>query len=491
MVAALRVWLLVGLAALAGSGATAEGASLLIRNARLIDGTGAPARDGVSILVRDGWIAAIGDGATTGDVPLLDVAGATVLPGLTDAHVHFIAAPGGAVRGDTRAARLELNRQHLRAYLACGVTTVLDAGIDPVTAREIKLLFAADSPGPRFLTTGPYVRPVGGYGSDEFGGESTVAEIEAKLDLIRALGGVGVKLAIERGWNPLASLSGFGPELRKAIIDGAGRRGLPLYVHATSEEAQREALAWGARGIMHVVTGGRWAGQLRAPRVLPDDFLAEMKAKGAYQVTTLSVIDHWPGSFDRRRLDDDDLLRRTVPAIELSTAGDPGADRTFAINTLGLIVPWLPESLRPIVGGYLWTPERMREGLRYSQRNARRVFEAGIPLVVGSDAPSLWPFAPYHFHGPATLREIELLGEAGIPPMAALVAATRAPAEMLGLAAEIGTVEVGKRADLVVVRDDPLRDLRALRTIRWTIRDGVARTPDEWMGRGATAISRN
>ena len=62
---------------------------------------------------------------------------------------------------------------------------------------------------------------------------------------------------------------------------------------------------------------------------------------------------------------------------------------------------------------------------------------------------------------------------------------------MLGLGAELGTVEAGKRADLVVVRDDPLRDLRALRTIRWTIRDGVARTPDEWMGRGATAISRN
>jgi imidazolonepropionase-like amidohydrolase len=75
--------------------------------------------------------------------------------------------------------------------------------------------------------------------------------------------------------------------------------------------------------------------------------------------------------------------------------------------------------------------------------------------------------------------------------MAALVAATRAPAEMLGLGAELGTVEVGMRADLVVVRDDPLRDLRALRTIRWTARDGVARTPREWMGRGATAISRN
>jgi imidazolonepropionase-like amidohydrolase len=52
---------------------------------------------------------------------------------------------------------------------------------------------------------------------------------------------------------------------------------------------------------------------------------------------------------------------------------------------------------------------------------------------------------------------------------------------MLGLDQELGTVEVGKRADLVIVRDDPLADLRALRTIRWTVRDGVARSPEDWM----------
>ncbi len=489
MVPALGVWLLVGLAGIVGGDASAGGPSLRIRNARLVDATGAPPREGVTILVRDGRIAAIGDSVAAEDAPLLDVAGATVLPGLMDAHVHFIAAPGGSVRGDTRATRLELNRQHLRAYLACGVTTVLDAGIDPLTAREIQLLLAGDTPGPRFFTTGPYVRPVGGYGSEEFGAESTSAEVEAKLDLIPTLGGVGVKLAFEKGWNPLSSLSGFGPELERAIVEGAARRKLPLYVHATSEEAQEEALAWGARGIMHAVVGGRWLGQVFAPRDLSDEFVARMKASGTYQVTTLSVIDHWPGLFDRDRLDDE-LVRQSVPASELATARDPAADRIFAVSTLGLVVPWLPESLRPAIGSYLWTPENLREGLRYSQQNLLRLWKAGVPIAVGSDAPSLWPFAPYHFHGPATLREIELLGEAGIPPMAAIIAATRVPAEMLGLAAELGTVEVGKRADLIVVRDDPLRDLRALRTIRWTIRDGVARTPEEWLGRGATAISR-
>src|SRR5262249_58451038 len=77
-----------------------------------------------------------------------------------------------------------LNRRHLRAYLACGVTTVLDAGIDPPVAKAIQADLAAGFPGPRFLTTGPYVRPPGGYGWDGFGAETTPAEGETKPDLI-------------------------------------------------------------------------------------------------------------------------------------------------------------------------------------------------------------------------------------------------------------------------------------------------------------------
>jgi imidazolonepropionase-like amidohydrolase len=88
------------------------------------------------------------------------------------------------------------------------------------------------------------------------------------------------------------------------------------------------------------------------------------------------------------------------------------------------------------------------------------------------------------FHGPSTLREVELLVDAGLTPLEAIRAGTATPARMLGLDGEIGTVAVGRRADLVVVDGDPTADVRALRRIRWTIRDGVARTPDEWMASG-------
>ena len=70
---------------------------------------------------------------------------------------------------------------------------------------------------------------------------------------------------------------------------------------------------------------------------------------------------------------------------------------------------------------------------------------------------------------------------AGMTPMEAIQAATIVPAEMLGMEEEIGTVEVGKRADLLIVQDDPLSDLKNLKTILWTVQSGVAKTPEQWM----------
>ena len=85
------------------------------------------------------------------------------------------------------------------------------------------------------------------------------------------------------------------------------------------------------------------------------------------------------------------------------------------------------------------------------------------------------------FHGTSTLRELELLRDAGVPAADVLAAATRVGAEMLGIAADAGTVEPGKRADLVVLAADPLENMRAIRTIGWTVKNGIARTPEQWM----------
>jgi imidazolonepropionase-like amidohydrolase len=79
------------------------------------------------------------------------------------------------------------------------------------------------------------------------------------------------------------------------------------------------------------------------------------------------------------------------------------------------------------------------------------------------------------------ILELELLVKAGMTPLDAISSATRIPAEMMRKSTEIGTVEVGKRADLIVVQGDPLEDIRVFRKLSWSIKDGQARTPEEWM----------
>jgi len=141
---------------------------------------------------------------------------------------------------------------------------------------------------------------------------------------------------------------------------------------------------------------------------------------------------------------------------------------------------WLPSFVLKIFLKLVDIEKPIKFFLNNASKAILKMYKAGIPIVVGTDSAN-WPLFLNFFHGPSTIREIELLGKAGIPPMDVLLSATRIPAEMMGINNLIGTVEVGKRADLIVIRDDPLKDLTALRTLMWTIKDGEARTPAEWV----------
>ena len=137
------------------------GNALAIINASLVDGTGTPARS-TSITVRDGVIVGIGDPQPP-DARMLDAGGLTVLPGLIDSHVHFQAVPGAVHRKDSAETRRALMHRHLRAHVANGVTTVLDAAIASEALREIRAYLAAGGVGPRVMALGPTFHNPGGY----------------------------------------------------------------------------------------------------------------------------------------------------------------------------------------------------------------------------------------------------------------------------------------------------------------------------------------
>jgi hypothetical protein len=181
-------------------------------------------------------------------------------------------------------------------------------------------------------------------------------------------------------------------------------------------------------------------------------------------------------------------IRRVVPPIELASLQDRRQNRDYVFGLVTEVMPFVPGLYRDLLAwlmttdaGLRITENQNRDKGHSAMQSVRYLKEAGVPLVVGSDSGN-WPLFPYYFHGPTTWRELRMLAEAGLSPLEILRAATLNPATMLGLADRIGTVEPGKVADLVVVGADPLVDVEsAMRSLRYTIRAGVARTPEEWM----------
>jgi imidazolonepropionase-like amidohydrolase len=424
----------------------------------------------------NGRIADVAPDVSAPDLPVLDVQGSTVIPGLMNMHVHFHFAPGQAQRGDSQEVLRELNRKHLRAYLASGVTTVLDAATQLSVAREIRELLEEGVPGPTVLTLGPGFTSPGGYAEIDWKGVSAADEVEQRLDIAQSLGAVGIKVFVEQGLTPLgSSLPIHSGEIRAAIETGAKRRNLPIYVHATSEDEYRIGTDMGAHAIVHAPLSFLWGGKLS------DSLIETLSEAGTYLVTTFSLMDAATTGNHPERLDDP-LVQLTVPQVEMATARDPEAARFAARAAIGYGPRWIPQLLIGVLARLVWNEHMILDALRRSQDMIRQLHDAGVPIVVGTDTPGT-PYFHYNFHGPTTLREIELLAAAGLSPEEALAAATRIPAEMVGLGEEVGTVEVGKKADMLILEGDPLEDLGALRSIRWTIKEGVARSPEEWMRR--------
>lgn len=451
-------------------------AGLVLVDARLWDGTGAAVSEGAWLWVRDGSVAAVGDAGTPlpAGVQTLDLHGRTVLPGLIDAHVHLEAVPGAGLRQDPPDTLAAHRRAALPAYLACGVTTVLDTGISLDTLAQVRGWLDEGTPGPRLLTLGPVLGPKGGYVSaflPQHPGADTADEIAAHLDRLVAADAVGLKLTIEPGYlhqiYPLHT-----PAQRREIAAAAAVHGLPIYVHAQRAEAWRQGLDISPHAFVHL------------PRDLDDSLPAEAAAAGVYAVTTLQLYGT-PLRVRAGALDDDPLLTLVTPADLLEHARTKLTWRRYKRANADIAFPKMPGLLRSLGVAVYPMHGFFRRELARNQENLRQLQAAGVPLVLGSDAGA-YDTIPYYFHGASSLTELELLVEAGLTPTDALLAATGTAARMLDLEGQIGSLVPGGAADLVIVDGDPLTDLRVLRDAWGVMRDGELRRPAEWMeGRAA------
>ena len=424
---------------------------LLIRDVRVLDVASGTIGEPVDVRVRGGLIETIrpvGSLRAT-EAPVLEGEGATLLPGLIDMHGHV--ATGTAPAWQISAGPTpDLN---MRSYVYSGVTTVFDPGDnsgDAFTRRDA--VAARQLVGPQIFSTGPILTAPSGHPLAMLealvpgwiawwiapGIATAVPDVESVgpiVDEIAEAGADGIKIVVDR--IPLES-ERLAVDRAAAIVAAAKQHDLRVVAHVGTTE---DALIAARAGV------GLWVHGVYKERI-PDEAIAELVGFGIPMATTSEVFDSY-GRTRKGPIDATRLERETVPQMKL--------DEFYP----------LPEDfeLGPLEG-WLALMEETRE-VRLD--NVRRLHEAGMTILAGSDTQSRV------FPGPALHRELQTLVDAGLTPAEAIRAATLDPARWLTREDDpnFGSVAEGKRADLLLVDGDPTEDISALQAIRAVVLHGI------------------
>ncbi len=387
--------------------------------ARLFDGTGAPVREDMVIVVRDARIAEIfpaGSRALPSDARVIDVAGRTIVPGIIDGHVHLATEPDGEDSPDRAQARL-------RSALYGGVTTVRDMAGDARRLADLArdalvgsvesphIYYAALMAGPAFFKDPRTASSARGRIAGEV---PWMRAITPDMDLARV-----VAEAHGTGATALKLYALLTPAEVQRLSAEAHRQGMRVWAHANLDPAKPMAVA---RGGVDAMSHASMLSAVLSP--------AELKA--ARESAEKGVVPE---------------LRS--PALD-SLFGEMRARGTIFEPTL-----------------FIYGKDNARE--RLAAGITRAAIGAGVTLMAGTDsigAPTLDSLPNIH-------RELAaLVEEAGLSPADALLAATRNAAEAIGIDDTTGTLQPGKAADLVVLDADPLADIHNTTRIRFVMKSG-------------------
>ena len=412
---------------------------LLITNARIVIGNGETIADG-SISVADGIIVSVSDGTeaevSEAAVPgaagldaavpggedidqLIDARGMTVLPGFIDTHVHTMAVAEGLTDEAALAAYIEDELPNLlRQMLSAGVTTVLDTGAHfPVVLDVREAIAAGRLAGPRLLAAGPAFSAPAGHPAASICRDNpfclehlavVVDDPDFARTSVAALAEAGVDV-IKAVHQAGAHLPVIRDEVIRAMAEEAEARGVPFYVHGTFFSGMVRAAGLGVDGFVHVP----WRD--RADAATSEAVFA---SAGIPIATTVSLHDSFV---------DAEGIKRTVMGGTFPPAQD--GDRAQAVANAGVLS------------------------------------DAGVSLAFGTDQQRARPYPQ------AVLGEARALAEV-MTPEQVIAVLTRNAAEFLNLGEELGTLEVGKRADMVILDGDPLADISRLANVTVVVQAG-------------------
>jgi imidazolonepropionase-like amidohydrolase len=411
-------------------GSALHGETRVLRNFTLIDGTGRPPAAASAMILDNGRIAWVGRAAdlkTPTGAEIIDLAGKFVMPGIINLHGHL----GNTVdlQQDAKFYTRESVEKNLAICASYGVTTVLSLGTDQDLIFKIRAEQRAGRPATaRVYTAGQGLLLKGGYGglAGVTPGVATAAEAAAAVEEQAGKGVDIVKLWMD---DHLGDQKKMPYDIAKVIVDTAHKRNLPVAAHIFYLEDAKTLAGFGVDGLAHSVRD----------RSVDAGLITAMKKQGTWQMAatltreaSMFVYGDTP-SFVR-----DPFFTRSVSARVVETLGSADYQKTVRAD--------------PHFARY-------RAFFETAKRNLKAVADAGVPYGFGTDSGP-----PGRFPGYFEQWELELMTDAGLTPMQAIVAATGSAALFLR-AKDLGTLEPGKWADLIVVDRDPLRDIKNTRTI--------------------------
>ncbi len=427
---------------------------LAIAHVRVIDGNGTPARENQTVLLRGGRIAAVGANVAVPDgVAMLDGSGQTLIPGLVGMHDHmFYPAPKVNPEAD-EALYPEQASSFPKLYLAGGVTTIRTTGsTEPYTDLELKKAIDAGAiAGPKMHTTGPYLEGRGSFapqmheltGADDARGtvEYWITEgatsFKAYMHITRA-------------------------ELSAAIV-AAHARGIKVTGHLCSI-GLAEAADLGIDDLEHGLVVDTEFTEGKQPDVCPDPRAA------AAHLATMSVDSVPIQALIRHLVARQVAVTSTLPVFETFVPGR-------ASQEARVLDAMLPEARveyvksREKLAGVKESPWPQLFALEMAFERA--FVQQGGTLLAGLDPTGYGGVIA----GYGDQREVELLVEAGFSPVEAIRIATLNGARFLGEEGEIGSIEQGKAADLVLVKGNPETNIKAIESVVLVFKDGVGYDP--------------